>query len=79
VDLEVRPLVIMRFRLHADVSTTLEIYSNASPMATREAQRRLGKASLRCAAQFSDSLLYLPYFAAVLAAREALTISGEGL
>ena len=44
VDVEVRPRVIMRIRRDADVSMTLEIYSNASPMATREAQRRLGGA-----------------------------------
>src|ERR1035437_5460929 len=48
------------------------------PMAPREAQRRL-RGPLRCAGQFSLLLLYLPHFAAVLAAREALTISGEGL
>jgi len=42
--LEVHPRVIMRIRRHADVSMTLEIYSNASPMATSEAQRRLGGA-----------------------------------
>jgi|BarGraNGADG00312_2_1021985.scaffolds.fasta_scaffold20110_2 hypothetical protein len=76
--LEVRPRVIMRIRRHADVSVTLEIYSNASPMATSEALRRLGE-PLRCAGQFSSSLVYLPYFAAVLAAREALTNSGKGL
>ena len=42
--LEVHPRVIMRIRRHADVSMTLEIYASASPMATREAQRRLGRA-----------------------------------
>jgi hypothetical protein len=31
-------------RCHEDVSMTLGIYSNASPMATRESQRRLGGA-----------------------------------
>jgi len=46
----------------------------------RPAKRSAGWGSpLRCAGQFSSSLLYLPYFAAVLAAREALTISGAGL
>ena len=44
VDLEVHPRVIMWIRRSADVSMTLEIYSNASPMATSEAQRRLGGA-----------------------------------
>jgi len=43
VDVEVYPRVIMRIRRCADVPMTLEIYSNASPMATREAQRRLGE------------------------------------
>jgi len=55
--LEVHPRVIMRIRRHADVSMTLEIYSNASPMATSEAQ---AGGALRCAGQFSDSLLYWP-------------------
>jgi integrase len=45
VDLEVHPRVIMRIRRSSDLSMTLEIYSNASPMATREAQRRLGEAT----------------------------------
>jgi integrase len=43
VDLEVHPRSIMRILRHADVSMTLEIYSNASLMATLEAQRRLGE------------------------------------
>ena len=48
MDLEVHPRVIMRILRHADVSMTLEIYSNASPMATGEAQRRLrGAPSMR--------------------------------
>jgi hypothetical protein len=45
VDVEVHPRVIMRIRRYADVSMTLAIHSNASPMATREAQRRPGGAS----------------------------------
>ena len=44
VDVEVHPRVIMRIRRFADVSMTLETYSNASPTATREAQRGLGGA-----------------------------------
>jgi hypothetical protein len=47
VDLEVHPRVIMRIRREADMSRTLEIHSDASPMATREAQRRLGE-PLQC-------------------------------
>ena len=56
--LEVHPRVIMRIRRHADVSMTLEIYSNASPMATREAQRRLGEPLrvLLLALSFRDDL-----------------------
>ena len=38
VDVEVHPRVIMD-PAYADVSMTLGIYANASPMATREAQR----------------------------------------
>jgi integrase len=44
VDVDVHPRVIMRIRRSADVSMTLEIYSDASPMATREAQSRPGGA-----------------------------------
>ena len=45
VDLEVHPRVIMLIRRHAYVSMTLEIYANASPMATlRSAAGRLGGA-----------------------------------
>ena len=45
-------------RRYADVSMTLEIYSNASPMATREAQRRLGEPLqvLLLALSFRDDL-----------------------
>ena len=58
MDLEVHPRVIMRILRHADVSMTLEIYSNASPMATREAQRRPGKSLqvLLLALSFGDDL-----------------------
>jgi len=48
----------MRILRHADLSMTLEIYSNASPMATLEAKRRLG-APLRVlllALSFRDDL-----------------------
>ena len=46
----------------------------------RRAKHSAGRGeSLRFAGQFSSSLLYLPYFAAVLAANEALTNSGAGL
>ena len=51
-DLEVHPRVIMRIRRHIDVSMTLEIYSNASPMATSEAQRRLGGAPSKSRSKF---------------------------
>jgi hypothetical protein len=44
VDVEGHPGVIMRIPRYANVSMMLEICSNASPMATREAQRRLGGA-----------------------------------
>src|ERR1035438_8996839 len=67
VDLELHQRVIMRIPRHTDVSMTLGIYVNPVPMATREVQRGLGE-PLRCAGQISSSLLYLPYFAAVLAA-----------
>ena len=52
------PRVIMRIRRYADVSMTLEIYSNASPMATREAQRTLGEPLqvLLIALSFRDDL-----------------------
>ena len=45
-------------RCHADVSMTSGIYSNASPMATREAQRRLAGAPrvLLLALSFRDHL-----------------------
>ena len=58
VDVEVRPRVIMRIRRYADVSMTLEIHSNASPMATREAQRRPGEPFqvLLLALSFGDDL-----------------------
>jgi hypothetical protein len=49
-----------------DVAMTLEISANA----------RL-RGALRWAVKLSSSLLHLPYFAAVLAARDALTRSGQ--
>ena len=42
VDLEVHPRVIMLIRRHAYVSMTLEIYANASPMATLRSAAQAG-------------------------------------
>jgi hypothetical protein len=44
VDLEVHPRVIMLIRRHAYVSMTLEIYANASPMATLRSAAQAGGA-----------------------------------
>lgn len=46
VDLNVHPRVIMQVLRHAEVSVTMEIYSQASSDATRDALKRLGE-SLR--------------------------------
>lgn len=46
VDLDVHPRVIMQVLRHAEVSVTMEIYSQASSGATRDALKRLGE-SLR--------------------------------
>lgn len=46
VDLDVHPRVIMQVLRHAEVSVTMEIYSQASSDATRDALKRLGE-SLR--------------------------------
>ena len=46
VDLDVHPRIIMQVLRHAEVSVTMEIYSQASSDATREALKRLGE-SLR--------------------------------
>ncbi|GAA4460903.1 hypothetical protein GCM10023170_062920 [Phytohabitans houttuyneae] len=46
VDLEVHPRVIMQILGQAEVSVTMEIYSQASSKATRDALKRLGE-SLR--------------------------------
>ena len=43
VDLDVHPRVVMQILRHADVSVTMEIYSQASSAATREALKRLGE------------------------------------
>jgi integrase len=43
VDLDVHPRVIMRVLRHADLAVTMEIYANASSVATREALRRLSE------------------------------------
>jgi integrase len=43
VDLDVHPRVAMGILRHADFSITMEIYSQVSPAATREALRRLGE------------------------------------
>ena len=43
VDLDVHPRVAMAILRHADFSITMEIYSQASPAATRGALRRLGE------------------------------------
>jgi integrase len=46
VDLDLHPRVIMQVLRHAEVSVTMEIYSQASSDATRDALKRLGE-SLR--------------------------------
>lgn len=46
VDLDVLPRVIMQVLRHAEISVTMEIYSQASSDATRDALKRLGE-SLR--------------------------------
>ncbi len=46
VDLDVHPRVIMQVLRHAEVSVTMEIYSQASSDATPDALKRLGE-SLR--------------------------------
>jgi integrase len=46
VDLDVHPRVIMQVLRHAEISVTMEIYSQASSDATRDALKRLGE-SLR--------------------------------
>jgi integrase len=46
VGLDVHPRVIMQVLRHAEVSVTMEIYSQASSDATRDALKRLGE-SLR--------------------------------
>jgi integrase len=43
VDLDVHPRIIMKILRHADLSVTMEIYSQASSAATRKALKRLGK------------------------------------
>jgi integrase len=43
VDLDVHPRVAMAILRHADFSITMEVYSQASPEATRDALRRLGE------------------------------------
>ncbi|GIJ28251.1 hypothetical protein Vqi01_34130 [Micromonospora qiuiae] len=43
VDLDVHPRVIMQVLRHAEVSVTMEIYSQASSDATRDALKRLGE------------------------------------
>jgi integrase len=42
VDLDVHPRVIMQVLRHAEMSVTMEIYSQASSAATRDALKRLG-------------------------------------
>jgi hypothetical protein len=44
VDLEVHPRVAMQILRHAQFSITMEIYSEVSSVATREALKRLGEA-----------------------------------
>src|ERR1035438_6754057 len=74
VDLELHQRVIMRIPRHTDVSMTLGIYVNPCADGDARSAARAGGA-LRCAGQISSSLLYLPYFAAVLPAAEAPTKS----
>jgi hypothetical protein len=45
VDLDVHPRVIMKVLRHANFNVTVEIYSQASAQVTREALKRLGRAS----------------------------------
>ena len=71
-------MAFMRIVRHAHVSMTLEIYANAHADGDVRGAAQAG-GPLRCAGQISLSLLYLPCFAAVLAASEALTNSGKGL
>ena len=56
MDLEVHPPVIMRIRRHVDVSMTLEIYANAHADGDVRGAAQAG-GPLRCAGQFSPSLL----------------------
>lgn len=42
VDLDVHPRIAMAILRHADFSITMEVYSQASPKATRDALKRLG-------------------------------------
>jgi len=51
VDLEVHPRVIMLIRRHAYVSMTLEIYANASPMATLRSAAQAGGSPFKCSFQ----------------------------
>lgn len=43
VDLDVHPRIAMAILRHADFSITMEVYSQVSPKATRDALRRLGE------------------------------------
>lgn len=42
-DLDVHPHVAMRILRHAQFSITMEVYTEISPQATREALKRLGE------------------------------------
>ena len=66
------------FRRHADLSMTSEINANARADGEARSAAQAGRSPSRCAGQISSSLLCLPYFAAVLAANEALINSGAG-
>ena len=43
VDLDVHPRIAMAILRHADFSITMEVYSQVSSKATRDALRRLGE------------------------------------
>jgi len=68
--LDVHPRVAMQIFRHAQFSLTMEIYTLASPKATRDALKRLG-----------ESLVGNPqlYFAAVRTGKAPSDLLGQGL
>ena len=71
--------MIMRIGDHADVSMKREIYANARADGAARSAAPTGGSPFDEEVKISSLLLYLPCFAAVLAANEALTNSGAGL